>query len=197
MRLATPSSLTPRLLRHALLADALATRAIAGAVESAWQRGESGGYGLRGLSTTDWHAVLMQHFPTAVAAALPAFVPVATDAEFDELQTLLLEAAAQQDRQTRWLASAVASAAMFDDHLWQDLQLDDRAMLSALLHQHFGPLARRNTGNMRWKAFFYKQLCERAGQVCRAPSCSACSDYAECFGSEDSADPAIALPTAV
>lgn len=79
-----------------------------------------------------------------------------------------------------------ASASLFDNHLWQDLRLSNRRMLSVVLGTHFPELARRNTGNMRWKAFFYKQLCEGAGMVCRAPSCGACDDYNECFGSEES-----------
>jgi nitrogen fixation protein NifQ len=39
---------------------------------------------------------------------------------------------------------------------------------------------------MKWKKFFYKQLCEREGvNACKAPSCAACDDYSKCFGSED------------
>jgi nitrogen fixation protein NifQ len=39
---------------------------------------------------------------------------------------------------------------------------------------------------MKWKKFFYKQLCLREGlTLCKAPSCDVCSDYALCFGAEE------------
>jgi nitrogen fixation protein NifQ len=86
----------------------------------------------------------------------------------------------------RWLAQIVSVACLGADHLWQDLRLRSRDDLSRLLQDWFPSLAARNTGNMKWKKFFYKQLCERAElQICKSPSCAACSDYAVCFGSED------------
>jgi nitrogen fixation protein NifQ len=108
--------------------------------------------------------------------------------EFEDLVAMLLEAAgpaADADRRT--LAEVVARACLGDDHLWHDLGLPSRQHLSDLLHEHFRPLAGRNLGNMRWKKFFYLQLCERAEiRACRAPSCSVCKLQAECFGSEES-----------
>jgi nitrogen fixation protein NifQ len=39
---------------------------------------------------------------------------------------------------------------------------------------------------MRWKKFFYRQLCEQADVlICKSPSCGVCCDYASCFGAED------------
>jgi nitrogen fixation protein NifQ len=39
---------------------------------------------------------------------------------------------------------------------------------------------------MKWKKFFYKQLCDRAEvKMCPAPSCQVCNDYQNCFGSEE------------
>lgn len=84
------------------------------------------------------------------------------------------------------LAEAVARACMGDDHLWHDLGLPSRAELSGLLHEHFPGLAARNVNNMRWKKFFYLQLCEQVGvRACRAPSCGVCAHYGDCFGSEE------------
>jgi nitrogen fixation protein NifQ len=81
---------------------------------------------------------------------------------------------------------ALACASLGDNHLWQDLLLSSRRELSALIGHWFPALARRNDRDMKWKKFLYKQLCDRAEiSVCRAPSCSVCTDYAQCFGPED------------
>ncbi|HCA26591.1 MAG TPA: molybdenum processing protein, partial [Betaproteobacteria bacterium] len=83
---------------------------------------------------------------------------------------------------------AVAAACLGGNHLWQDLGLPDRQALSSLLRDHFSSLFAKNTSNMKWKKFFYKQLCERAElPICPAPSCRECTDYAACFGPEDGA----------
>lgn len=84
------------------------------------------------------------------------------------------------------VAWAIACASLGDNHLWEDLRLPSRKELSALIDHWFPGLAARNTHNMKWKKFFYKQLCLREGLfVCKAPSCAACGDYALCFGPED------------
>ena len=75
---------------------------------------------------------------------------------------------------------------MGDNHLWQDMGLSSRAALSELMNAWFPTLAAKNTGDMKWKKFFYKQLCERADIfICKAPTCGACIDYDKCFGPED------------
>jgi hypothetical protein len=57
---------------------------------------------------------------------------------------------------------------------------------SILLRQNFTTLYDKNNGNMKWKKFFYKQLCDRAEMnLCKAPSGQVCSDYRQCFGPED------------
>jgi nitrogen fixation protein NifQ len=39
---------------------------------------------------------------------------------------------------------------------------------------------------MKWKKFFYKQICEREGfKLCKSPSCGECVDYNKCFGPEE------------
>jgi nitrogen fixation protein NifQ len=106
--------------------------------------------------------------------------------EFPDLLQLLLDHRAVTDEHHRNVAHLVATACMGGDHLWQDLGLPDRKALSTLLSSHFPALAAKNTGDMKWKKFFYKQLCEREGiNACRAPSCATCCDYAKCFGPED------------
>ena len=107
--------------------------------------------------------------------------------EYQDVRRLLLAGApARHNPGVIALAECVARACMGEDHLWHDLGLPSRAELSALLHKHFAPLATRNVNGMRWKKFFYKQLCEQIGiAVCRAPSCGVCAHYGDCFGSED------------
>jgi nitrogen fixation protein NifQ len=109
--------------------------------------------------------------------------------EYEDVLALLLEYGCENgcntSDETVWLAGAVAAACMGDNHLWQDLGLANRQELSELLSTHFPALHAKNTGNMKWKKFFYKQLCERAEiRACRAPSCAVCSDYAACFEME-------------
>ncbi len=105
--------------------------------------------------------------------------------EFDELFELLVEHAAPLDQMSIWLAAAIASAAQRDNHLWQDMGLPSRRELNAILRQRFPALAALNVGDMKWKKFFYRQLCQRAGvPICKSPSCGDCVDHAQCFGPE-------------
>ncbi|HEX9173204.1 MAG TPA: nitrogen fixation protein NifQ, partial [Telluria sp.] len=88
--------------------------------------------------------------------------------------------------QTEWLAYAIASGCMGGNHLYEDMGLPNRQALSDLLNRHFTALFVKNAGNMKWKKFFYKQLCDRARvSTCKAPSCQACADLDACFGPED------------
>lgn len=105
--------------------------------------------------------------------------------EFDDLVALLQEHADPACAAAPWIAYAVAAGCLGDNHLWQDMGLPDRTALSALLGHYFPTLAARNTGDMKWKKFFYLQLCERADvRACRAPSCAVCCDRPRCFGAE-------------
>ncbi|MBK9613969.1 MAG: nitrogen fixation protein NifQ [Uliginosibacterium sp.] len=105
--------------------------------------------------------------------------------EFDELFALLEERAEPRDETSHWLAAAIATAAQRDNHLWQDLGLPSRSELSAILQLRFPTLAAENTGDMKWKKFFYRQLCKRAEvPICKSPHCAECCDYAVCFGPE-------------
>ncbi len=106
--------------------------------------------------------------------------------EFSDLLQLLLDHRAVANEHHSNVAHLVTTACMGGDHLWQDLGLPDRKALSVLLSGHFPSLAAKNTGDMKWKKFFYKQLCEREGiNACKAPSCTACCDYVKCFGAEE------------
>lgn len=110
------------------------------------------------------------------------------DDEVEDVRSLLLDhadpAAGTPDEQAR-VALTVAVACLGDNHLWQDLQFDSRAELSAMMTHWFPTLVARNTADMRWKKFLYKQLCERQALfICKAPSCAVCVDRPVCFGPE-------------
>lgn len=109
--------------------------------------------------------------------------------EFDDLVELLREHRARPprpDEDPDWLACVIATAAMGDNHLWQDLGLPNRNVLSRLLRENFPTLAALNTRDMKWKKFFYRQLCERAGvMICKSPNCAECCDFRACFGPEE------------
>jgi nitrogen fixation protein NifQ len=102
--------------------------------------------------------------------------------EFDDLVELLLDHRTSDAEYNEWLAHAVASGCMGGNHLYQDMGLPDRHALSALLERHFTTLYLKNVNDMKWKKFFYKQLCDRAEVImCPARSCQACIDYHNCF----------------
>jgi nitrogen fixation protein NifQ len=108
--------------------------------------------------------------------------------EIDDLMALLLDhadRAAGPKADLYHVAWQIACASLGDQHLWQDLGLPSRDALSALILRWFPALKARNAGDMRWKKFFYRQLCERAEiMICKSPSCAACSDVGLCFGPE-------------
>ena len=143
---------------------------------------------LPGLDKSEAHALADRYFPGAADLFGCAAAPMpgeARDTEYEDLMTLLLDHGAG-DEETRWVALAVAAACLGQNHLWQDLGLPNRKVLSSLLTRYFPSLAARNVSNMKWKKFFYKQLCERAEiLVCKAPSCGVCIDYTKCFGPEE------------
>lgn len=111
------------------------------------------------------------------------------DDEVADLVALLLEhadPAAGPRGETRRVALTIAVASLGDNHLWQDLRLASRAELSALMRRWFPALVARNHGDMKWKKFLYRLLCEREEiLICKSPSCAVCSDRGECFGAED------------
>lgn len=109
----------------------------------------------------------------------------AEDAEIAMVRDLLAANCSTPGEDGRWLAAMVARRALESNHLWEDLGLRDRSELSRLLTRHFAPLAARNTRNMRWKRFFYRQLCEDDGfLMCATPVCTDCHDFDLCFGEE-------------
>ena len=106
--------------------------------------------------------------------------------ECADLYQLLLANQSGPSQLGQRLASIVTAGCMGGDHLWKDLGLDSRDQLSRLMELNFEPLFKKNDKDMKWKKFFYKQLCEQeGGYVCRAPTCEQCAAYDDCFGPEN------------
>ena len=139
-----------------------------------------------GLGTQAMRHLLQRHFPGATWP-LPAGVTTPpADAEVEDIRHLLRAQGAGKDDSEHWLAQIVSAACLGKDHLWQDLGLPSREVLSQLMRDNFPALTAKNVHDMKWKKFLYKQLCEQEGiRTCRAPSCEYCTDYLNCFGEED------------
>ncbi len=106
--------------------------------------------------------------------------------EKEDLVILLEQYARPNTLEMDWMIDILVAGCLGSDHLWQDLGLWSRSQLSALLHYNFPELAAKNTQDMKWKKFLYKQLCEAEGlYLCRAPSCNVCIDYSKCYGPEE------------
>ena len=141
-----------------------------------------------GLSPVALADLLSRYFPD-IGRYLPADT-LGEDAGEDELEEpdlrqLLLDHRSLGVIEEEWLAAIIARRSLGANHLWQDLGLFSRDELNTLIHRHFQGLILRNSGNMKWKKFFYRQLCERDGvSICKAPTCDACTDVVVCFGPE-------------
>lgn len=148
--------------------------------------------------------------PDALRALLGRYFPHATNlfpdedgaeiSEIDEaleeedLRSLLLRHRAGKREEEVWLAHIVARRALCENHLWQDLGLQNRDELNQMFRQNFPSLVAANSENMKWKKFFYRQLCQTDGVVvCKSPNCEICSDHAVCFG-EESGEPRLFRP---
>lgn len=105
-----------------------------------------------------------------------------------ELQTLLcswlpVDKDGGSPAPSLWLARILASRASLPGHLWRAMGLFARPELTAAIDRHLPALAEANSQGMRWKRFFFKELCARGGgTMCKSPECGVCSDYALCFG---------------
>lgn len=170
--------------------DDLATLAFAGVIGEALRTSRQPL--IRGLSESCFQKLLKEYFSelsySNTGGSSQADKANLFDAfdEFDEILELLLEHRATSREQETWLAHAIASAAMGENHLWQDMGLPSRKVLSDLMQTHFPTLAAMNSGDMKWKKFLYRQLCQRAGiPICKSPNCAECCDYRICFGPED------------
>ncbi len=139
-----------------------------------------------GLPSQALHRLLDAVFPGSGIHADPVLSAGEDAVEEGDLRALLLSGRAKNRMAEEWMAAIVARACQRPNHLWQDLGLRNRGELSQLLNRHFPGLAKQNLRDMKWKKFFYRQLCQAEGVViCKSPVCDACADFAVCFGAED------------
>jgi nitrogen fixation protein NifQ len=116
-------------------------------------------------------------------AQLPLNVLLAD--EIADVAALLTEYAVEDTPETRALILRIAASSMGPNHLWQDLELPDRAALGELMQRHFPMLKARNDKQMRWKKFIYRELCARAEVlICKSPHCEQCDEVHVCFAPE-------------
>lgn len=187
------TDLRPHLLAFASHPQLPETQALAGTIALAPRRRGRWRAPVAGLGAQQLDALLIEYFPAAgpLRPLLHIWREEAEAApredvdEFDDLVALLLAHESHPAPDSRWLAHAVATASMADNHLWQDLGLPSRLELNALMQTRFAALKAKNVGDMKWKKFFYRQLCEQAEVlICKSPSCAACCDYSICFAPE-------------
>jgi nitrogen fixation protein NifQ len=182
----TATSLEPgywELMAHAVEPAGVRTLAFAGVIAQGLEADRRPL--IAGLDEAGFGRLMELHFP-GLALANGTEAGAGGADEYAELLALLMEFRAEPSETLAWLCRAVATAAMQHNHLWQDMGLPGRQTLSLLMRENFPALAARNVGDMKWKKFFYRQLCERAGvPVCKAPHCAACGDRAACFGPEE------------
>ncbi len=175
---------TSELLRASRFPEDPRTLAFAGTIARALEANRSPL--IRGLAEERFQRLMRTCFPGVAlrnATSGPAF---GGSDEFDDLLSLLIDHSAPMDEAGSWLAHCIASAAMAEEHLWREMGLPSRSVLTNLFLLYFPVLASGNVGNMRWKKYLYRKLCERAGILaCRAPRCADCADYAACFGPEE------------
>lgn len=87
-----------------------------------------------------------------------------------------------------WFADILARRAQETRHLWEDAGLPTRAALNELMTRRFPRLKAANSQNMRWKKFFYRQICSDSDfALCLSPTCDECPEREECFAPEDAA----------
>ena len=140
-----------------------------------------------GLTRDALAALTTRHVPEFVSLLDGLPDDTGEDAiEEEDLRAFLLDHRAHGSAEEEWLAAIVARRSLEPNHLWQDMGFANRLELNAMFRRHFPELVARNATDMKWKKFFYRQLCEREGLLlCKSPNCEVCDDFAVCFGAED------------
>ncbi|WP_377809674.1 nitrogen fixation protein NifQ [Azospirillum sp. A29] len=149
----------------------------------------TGALALTKADLTELAARHAPHFADAVAA-LPGGDGSDEDAiEEADLRAFLAEHGAKGADEERWLVAILARRSLEPNHLWQDMGFHNRGELNTMFRRHFPALVALNSSDMKWKKFFYRQLCEREGlMLCKSPNCEVCDDVEVCFG-EEAGDP--------
>ncbi len=141
-----------------------------------------------GLSHRGFAELLQRHLPHLEADEFGRYGEMLDPSRYDEheeLRALFISHQTDAVEDATAMADILTAGCMGEDHLWQDMGFWSRNDLSAFIGYAFAPLCAKNVYDMKWKKFFYKQLCDQEGvYTCRAPSCQVCADYSDCFGPE-------------
>jgi len=142
-----------------------------------------------GLDPRALERMLTAMFPGAgVLRTLVAIEATAGEDAVEEpdFRQLLLDGRCNGAEIEEWLACIVVRRSQQPEHLWRSLGLRNRQELWDMLHRHFPAVAARNVRGMRWKKFFYREMCHAEGiYVCKSPICDVCPDFSQCFSGED------------
>jgi len=140
-----------------------------------------------GLTSQQLSVLCRNYFPT-IEFKVDGSTDSSTVSGDHELLKLLLGYAADEGEYAGRLSGTLlvrllAARAACPGHLWVAMGLFERAELSAAIKRHLPALFAANHQGMRWKRFFYKQICEQqGGLLCKSPVCGECSEYELCFG---------------
>ncbi|MFO7813339.1 MAG: nitrogen fixation protein NifQ, partial [Pelovirga sp.] len=140
-----------------------------------------------GLSSQQFTGLCRHYFP-AIEFGVDGSKDSSAVSSDPELLNLLLGYVSTTDEATSalsgtLLAQILAARAARPGHLWVAMGLFERAELGATIKRHLPTLFAANNQGMRWKRFFYKQICEQqGGMLCKSPVCGECSEYELCFG---------------
>ncbi len=140
-----------------------------------------------GLPQGMWREVLEYCFPESAAWEWIAEDERNIPRSFGDLvELMMVHRSPEADPScTLWLAHAIAAACHGERHLWQDLGLAGRDEVTSLLGAYFGPLAARNTQDLKWKRFLFAELGAALGKPgLRPPGCSQCDHLPICFPPE-------------
>ncbi|MEQ8825242.1 MAG: nitrogen fixation protein NifQ [Filomicrobium sp.] len=152
---------------------------------SEWRRGRGALPDLIGLDLSDLKTLRGEWFPKAPLPNLDRDrrAPLPDQAA---IALLLKWKGGSRSPVSHWLADIVARRALEPNHLWQDLGLPSRAALGTVMLRHFPRIVALNDRKMRWKKFFYRQVCQDTGHtMCLSPVCDDCSEFESCFADED------------
>jgi len=160
-------------------------------IVGSWLEGEGSLPQRLGLSKFDFKELMESYFQIqncCESAPSGCFIEEKdNNPEIDELVELFMGHRAAKSESELQMAIIMAVGCQASDHLWQDMGFWSRADLSAMIRENFPTLFDLNVQNMKWKKFFYKQMCMDldATYTCRVPSCLECCDYRECYPSTE------------
>lgn len=140
-----------------------------------------------GLAVEEFSQLLETVFPAIDPAEVLGRGATQSAPPADDLRTLLCSYLPKNATLLApFLAVTLAARAGCPGHLWVATGLQERPQLTAAIGRHLPALLAANDKNMRWKRFFFKQLCNNSGgMMCKTPDCGVCSDYALCFAPEE------------